>query len=220
MSMLFLDLPEEIIKRIGTECCLVKIRRLISPPHNRTTEVLMPRLDIRQVNKLLHRLCTKDVIEAIKNDLMWVRINFFLNSAIYTMRAIQDNLPDDARRTYTLKKGDVSLMINLHSTTQGADNHGNLNRCMLFIDFTMLSTSTEENITQNSHTVLTVLNLPDAYAEDPENRSPEQNIEMQQWFESQKNVMDEKWFKEFERLHRNMRANNVVMFEDMLDESE
>jgi hypothetical protein len=172
----------------------------------------MPSLHIRQTNKQIHAILGPEVFEDIKNDLWWIRCSFFYYSADTVLCTLKENPQCCATRAYTLQKDNISLQIQFHSDTKAADNHGNLNKCLLHANFTMRSTATQPHTTASS---ATTLDLPDVYAQEPEDRSPEAVAIMENWAESQH--MCYTWNEEFKKLHKDMAANNCIMFRDMLD---
>jgi len=212
MSTLFLKLPEDILKRIGTECCSVKNKKVHTDLQALTTYVLMPSLHIRQTNKQIHAILGPEVLEDIKHDLWWFRFNFFYCSAETVLSALKKHPQSCATRAYTLQKENISLQMQFHPDTKAADNHGNLNKCLLHANFTMRSTATQPHTTVSS---ATTLNLPDVYAQEPEDRSPEAVAIMENWAENQ--ILYHTWNEEFKKLHKDMAANNCIMFRDMLD---
>lgn len=233
--MSLLVIPDDILKMIIEDLCLVHTKHdlklttnhpgVMSVAPHYITDVSTPTLNIRAASKLFRELCPVVELRRVnQNAYKNTRVFFFEDTAAKTFESLMDSYPwkgvvDRTVQVHTIYKGTSHIRINVHAeitTIPGVPGWNN--RCSLHYHVSVVGT--DNNGVSIERNIEGGLDIPEVFCTKPQDRTPDEEHDFQDWADNRQPLVVQKWYKHFVKMHRELESKGCIMFTDMLDEPE
>jgi len=200
--MSLLELDEDALKIIARKACSVDSALLKKENHS-SLRVEMPSLCLRLTNRVFRQLAPhKQVREKIYRDLEFLRSFFIGNAVASVLNAVTNGPPGPLVQMHTLEKEGISFHIQVHTDQEG----------VMYQAHEIIG-KRDGNTIRNG--IMQGLDMPEASKVAVRKRTPKQQDELIEWGDKIKDEMLLKWACIFLKLHIDMAAKSMRMFQDI-----
>jgi hypothetical protein len=195
------ELDEDTLKLIADKTLSLDHQKAMSMNHW-AIRMKLPSLCLRQVNRAFRLLAPmQEVRTRAFQEIEHLRNLYINNTVMCMLNAVKGDMPQGFLQMHTLEKDGKFFHVQMHTEIG-----------MLFHAHEMIA---KQNESTKRVGMLSTMDLPEVSWVDRRERTPEQQEELDKWCEDNRLEVTKTFATVFVKLHNDMTAKSLRMFEDM-----